>query len=88
MKLVLQRAEINQREIALEVYALTKASLPEKVGDKGEVVWIRPVPGGEPTGATLVLYHSAIGVRTDQSITWAAKEAQRRAVLKNAKRLI
>ncbi len=47
MKLVLQRAEVNEREITLEVYALTEASLPEKVGAKGEVVRVRPdwLPG-------------------------------------------
>jgi site-specific DNA recombinase len=42
MQLVLQRAEVNKREITLEVYALTEASLPAKVGADGEVVRTRP----------------------------------------------
>ena len=41
--LVLQRAEVNEREITLEVYALNEASLPEKVGAEGDVVRMRPV---------------------------------------------
>ena len=43
MRLVLQRAEVNEREITLEVYALNAASLPEKVGVEGDVVRMRPV---------------------------------------------
>lgn len=43
MQLVLRRAEINEREITLEVYALNEASLPEKVGANGEMVRMRPV---------------------------------------------
>jgi site-specific DNA recombinase len=42
MQLVLQRAEVNEREITLEVYALTEAALPGKVGAEGEVVRTRP----------------------------------------------
>jgi hypothetical protein len=42
MQLVLQRAEVNEREITLEVYALTAAALPAKVGAAGEVVRTRP----------------------------------------------
>ena len=42
MQLVLQRAEINEREITLDIYALTEASLPEKVGAEGDVVRMRP----------------------------------------------
>ena len=33
MQLVLRRAEVNKREITLDIYALTEASLPEKLGD-------------------------------------------------------
>ena len=36
MQLVLQRAEVNEREITLEVYALTEDSLQEKVAAEGE----------------------------------------------------
>ena len=48
MQLVLQRAEINEREVTLEVYALNEASLPETVGANGEMVRMRPdwLPGG------------------------------------------
>ncbi len=48
MQLVLQRAEVNEREITLEVFALNEASLPEKVGAEGDMVRMRPVwlPGG------------------------------------------
>lgn len=42
MQLVLQRAEINERENTLDIYALNGASLPEKVGAEGEVVRTRP----------------------------------------------
>src|SRR5918996_801005 len=42
MQLVLQRAEVNEREITLEVYALTEAALPGKVGADGDVVRTRP----------------------------------------------
>ena len=42
MKLVLQRAQVNEREITLDVYALTEASLPAKVGADGEAVRTRP----------------------------------------------
>ncbi len=47
MKLVLQRAEVNEREITLEVYALNEASLPENVAADGGVVRMRPewLPG-------------------------------------------
>ena len=38
MQLVLHRAEVNEREITLEVYALSEAALPEKVGAEGGVV--------------------------------------------------
>ncbi len=43
MQLVLQRAEVNEREITLEVYALTEDKLPEKVGAEGDMVRMRPV---------------------------------------------
>jgi len=43
MQLVLQRAEVNEREITLEGFALNEASLPEKVGAEGGVVRMRPV---------------------------------------------
>jgi Recombinase zinc beta ribbon domain len=43
MQLVLQRAEVNEREITLEIYALNEAALPAKVGADGEVVRTRPV---------------------------------------------
>ena len=43
MQLVLQRAEVNEREITLEVYALTEDKLPEKVSAEGDVVRMRPV---------------------------------------------
>ena len=48
MQLVLQRAEVNEREITLEVFALNKDSLQEKVGAEWDVVRMRPVwlPGG------------------------------------------
>lgn len=46
MQLVLQRAEVNEREITLEVYALTGAEMPGVVAAKGEVV--RIVPGWLP----------------------------------------
>ena len=42
MQLVLQRAEVNEREITLEVYALSEAALPEKVGAEGDLVRMRP----------------------------------------------
>ena len=47
MQLVLRRAEVNEREITLEVYAFTKAALPEKVAAEGDVVRMRPdwLPG-------------------------------------------
>ena len=47
MQLVLQRAEVNKREITLEVYALTEAALPEKVCAEGDLVRMRPewLPG-------------------------------------------
>ena len=47
MQLVLRRAEVNEREISLEVYALTEAALPGKVLVEGEVVRMRPdwLPG-------------------------------------------
>ena len=47
MQLVLQRAEVSEREITSEVYALTAAPLPEKVGSAGEMVRMRPdwLPG-------------------------------------------
>ena len=38
MQLVLQRAEINEREITLDIYALNETSLPAKVGAEGEMV--------------------------------------------------
>ena len=42
MQLVLQRAEVNEREITSKVYALTEAALPKKVGAEGDVVRMRP----------------------------------------------
>lgn len=42
MKLRLRRADVNEREITLEVYALSEATLPEKVGIEGDVVRMRP----------------------------------------------
>lgn len=42
MQLVLQRAEVNEREITLEVYALTEAALSGKVRAEEEVVRMRP----------------------------------------------
>ena len=39
MQLVLQRAEVNEREITLEVYALTEDKLPEKVGAEGYAIF-------------------------------------------------
>ena len=36
MQLMLHRAEVNEREITLELYALNEAVLPEKVGAKGK----------------------------------------------------
>ena len=47
MKLVLKRAEVNEREITLEVFALTEAEIPEKVGAEGEMVRMQPnwLPG-------------------------------------------
>ena len=47
MQLVLHRAEVNEREITLELYALNEAVLPEKVGAKGDLVRTRPdwLPG-------------------------------------------
>ena len=47
IQLVLRRAEVNEREITLEVYALNGAALPGKVADKGELV--RPRPGWLPS---------------------------------------
>ena len=41
-QLVLQRAEVNEREITLEVYALPNAKLPGKEAYNGEVVRMRP----------------------------------------------
>ena len=38
MQLVLQSAEVNEREITLEVYALNEASLPARVRANGEMV--------------------------------------------------
>ena len=47
IQLVIQRAEVNEREITLEVFALTEAALPQEVGDEGDVVRMRPdwLPG-------------------------------------------
>ena len=47
MQLVLNRAEVNEREITLKLYALTEAGLPEKVGAQGDAVRMRPnwLPG-------------------------------------------
>jgi site-specific DNA recombinase len=42
MQLVLQRAEVNEREISLDIYTLTEASLVGKMGDSGEMVRMRP----------------------------------------------
>ena len=42
MQLVLQRAEVNEREISLDIYTLTEASLVGKMGDSGEMVRTRP----------------------------------------------
>jgi hypothetical protein len=48
MQLVLRRAEVNEREITLDIYALTDCSLKEKIGDNGSMVRMRqgwlPVP--------------------------------------------
>ena len=38
MNLVLHRAEVNEREITLEVYALTEVASPGVVHAEGEVV--------------------------------------------------
>ena len=48
MQLMLQRTEVNQQGITLEVFALNEASIPEKMGAEGDVVRMRPVwlPGG------------------------------------------
>jgi hypothetical protein len=50
MQLVLKRAEVNEREITLDIYALTDCSLKEKVGDNGEMVRMRQawLPGLVP----------------------------------------
>ena len=55
MQLVLKRAEVNEREITLEVYTLTEAALPEKVGANGNVVRMRPewLPGYPPAAENL-----------------------------------
>jgi hypothetical protein len=42
MQLVLKTAEVNEREIVLEIYALSEASLAGKVSAQGEVVRTRP----------------------------------------------
>ena len=42
MKLVLQRSEVNEREITLEVYAFAEARLPEKVSGERDMVHMRP----------------------------------------------
>ncbi|MFQ6028916.1 MAG: recombinase family protein [Dehalococcoidia bacterium] len=42
MQRILQRAEVNEREITLEVYALTGAELPGKVAAEGAVVRMPP----------------------------------------------
>ena len=42
MKLVLQRVEVNEREITLEVYALTEDKLPGNEGAEGEMARMRP----------------------------------------------
>ena len=42
MQLVLQRAEVNEREITLDVYALTEASSAGKVGSEGDMVRMPP----------------------------------------------
>ena len=41
------RAEVNEREITLELYAFNEAVLPEKVGAKGDMVRTPPdwLPG-------------------------------------------
>jgi vacuolar-type H+-ATPase subunit I/STV1 len=41
MQLVLKRAEVNEREVTLDIYALTNCSLKENVGDNGEMVRMR-----------------------------------------------
>ncbi|MDA1129734.1 MAG: recombinase family protein [Chloroflexi bacterium] len=43
MNLVLHRAEVNEREITLEVYALTEAAPPVVVDAEGDVVRMPPV---------------------------------------------
>ena len=50
MRLVLHRAEINEREITLEIYALNAAELSEEVGPEGDMVRMRPewLPGLVP----------------------------------------
>ncbi|MFQ6026808.1 MAG: recombinase family protein [Dehalococcoidia bacterium] len=55
MQLVLQRAEVNEREITLEVYALTGAELPGKVAAEGAVVRMPPdwLPGLVPQSVAL-----------------------------------
>jgi hypothetical protein len=42
MQLILRKAEVNEREITLEVYALNEPKELEKVGDKGELVRMPP----------------------------------------------
>lgn len=47
MQLVLHRAEVNEEEITLELYPLTEAGLPEKLGAEGDLVRMPPdwLPG-------------------------------------------
>ena len=42
MKLVLKRAEVNEWEITLEVFALTETDIPEKAGAEGDMVRMQP----------------------------------------------
>ncbi len=43
MNLVLHRAEVNEREITLEVYALTDVGSPGVLPSEGDMVRMRPV---------------------------------------------
>lgn len=79
MKLVLQRAEVNEREITLEVYALTTAALPEKVSAEGNVVRMRSewLPGLVPQRAL----RDRFPIRLSSLASWARKESRARIAL-------
>ena len=76
MKVVLQRAEVNEREITLEVYALTETALPGKVCAEGEVVGMRPdwLPGLVPQS----VLRDKSGVRLPCLVRRARKETRTR----------